>query len=288
MAEEHAAERAGKGVGIIMAGISLRVELERLRDRMRAVGMTHEEIAAEFSRRYRLRPRPAFRHAHGWTLQLAADRINARAADLDIDPQGKATMTVPRLSELENWPNSTRRRPTPQMLALLASVYGTDVHSLLDIADREHLRPEDRLLLDTMKAAGHRPQDPTSDADTPGIPERPFPPARPPRSPYFGLSTLPPQPEDLTTTNVLLYLQRLRTSPVAGAGGPEPDHIAWAALTERADAIAHELRWLTSHVTRIAGRISTAPDHHNPQEGGGCCRARPGVPDHDSGHCADL
>lgn len=145
MAEEHAAERAGKGVGVIMAGISLRVELERLRDRMRAVGMTHEEIAAEFSRRYRLRPRPAFRHAHGWTLQLAADRINARAADLDIDPQGTATMTVPRLSELENWPNSARRRPTPQILALLASVYGTDVHSLLDIADREHLRPEDRV-----------------------------------------------------------------------------------------------------------------------------------------------
>lgn len=52
-------------------------------------------------------------------------------------------MTAPRLCELENWPQPERRRPTPRTLALLADVYGTDIHSMLDLDDREHLTPAD-------------------------------------------------------------------------------------------------------------------------------------------------
>ncbi|OAA18135.1 hypothetical protein UG55_112711 [Frankia sp. EI5c] len=81
---------------------SLRAEQDDLRGRMRDRGMTHQEIAAEFARRYRLRPRAAHRHAFGWTLTQAADRINAYAAEHGLDPAGKAPMTGPRLCELEN------------------------------------------------------------------------------------------------------------------------------------------------------------------------------------------
>ncbi len=49
-----------------------------------------QEIAAEFARRYRLRPRAAHRHAFGWTLTQAADRINAYAAELGDQTAGGA------------------------------------------------------------------------------------------------------------------------------------------------------------------------------------------------------
>ncbi|MCL9760157.1 transposase [Frankia sp. AiPa1] len=128
---------------------------------MREFGMSHDEIAGEFGRRFRFRPRAAFRHAFGWTLQEAADAINAQAASLGLDPDGRASMTGPRLSELESWPASGARRPTPQILALLAHVYGTGIHHLLDLEDREHLAPADLLLLDScvreVSAARGRP-----------------------------------------------------------------------------------------------------------------------------------
>ncbi|MEX5709117.1 helix-turn-helix transcriptional regulator [Parafrankia sp. FMc6] len=131
-----------------MARVSLRVEQNELRARMRAVGMTHEEAAVEFARRYRLRPRAAFRHAFGWTLQEATNRSNAHATRTGVDPDGMPVMSPPRLSEVENWPFPDRRRPTPQVLALLAAVYGTDVHRLVDLEDRERLSRQDQLLLD--------------------------------------------------------------------------------------------------------------------------------------------
>ncbi|WP_322780382.1 helix-turn-helix transcriptional regulator [Frankia sp. Cas4] len=136
-----------------------RVEQDELRARMRAVGMSHDEIAVEFARRYRLRPRAAHRVAHGWTQQQAAGHINAHAARIGLDPDGTATMTAPRLSEMENWPLPLRRRPTPQILALLAEVYDTSIHNLLDLDDREHLAPADTHLIDTVRRTGRaRPE----------------------------------------------------------------------------------------------------------------------------------
>src|SRR5262245_61917386 len=90
--------RVGGGV---VVGSGLRFGQGELRPRMRAAGMTHDEIAVEFARRYRLRLRAAYRVAHGWTQQQAADQINAHAARVGLDAAGRATMTAPRLCELE-------------------------------------------------------------------------------------------------------------------------------------------------------------------------------------------
>ena len=43
------------------AKTSLRAEQRALREKMRALGISHRQIAVEFARRYRLRPRAAWR-----------------------------------------------------------------------------------------------------------------------------------------------------------------------------------------------------------------------------------
>jgi hypothetical protein len=135
------------------AKTSLRAEQRSLREKMRALGLSHRQIAVEFTRRYSLRPRAAWRHAYGWSLKNAAEQINRRAAGTGLDPSGNAAMTGPHLCEYENWPGPgpkpAGRRPTPLVLALLAATYNTpDVHDLLDYADYEHIPPADRLVLD--------------------------------------------------------------------------------------------------------------------------------------------
>jgi transcriptional regulator with XRE-family HTH domain len=53
-----------------------KAELDALRERMRGLGFSTDEIAAEIGRRYRLRPREAYRLAWGWSLERAAARFN--------------------------------------------------------------------------------------------------------------------------------------------------------------------------------------------------------------------
>jgi hypothetical protein len=135
------------------AKTSLRGEQRALRERMRALGLSRRQIAVEFARRYRLRPRAAWRHAYGWSLKEAAERISDYAARSGLDPGGATVaMTAPHLSEYENWPGPratpTGRRPTPYLLALLAGVYECAVHDLLDLSDYEHMPPADRLVID--------------------------------------------------------------------------------------------------------------------------------------------
>jgi hypothetical protein len=61
-------------------------------------------------------------------------------------------MTGPHLSETENWPGygqePSGRRPTPYLLSLLGATYDCAVTDLLDVADYQHMRPADRLILD--------------------------------------------------------------------------------------------------------------------------------------------
>ena len=123
-----------------------KAELDRLRERMRGLGFSHDEIAAEAARRYQVRPRQAYRLAWGWTLDQAAARFNELAASEGTDPEGRAGMTGPHLCELEQWPDS-ERRPSAYALCLLAGVYDTDVLCLLDLADHESLPQQDRLVL---------------------------------------------------------------------------------------------------------------------------------------------
>jgi hypothetical protein len=111
-----------------------KAELEELRERMRGLGLGHGEVAGEIARRYRVRPREAYRLAYGWTLGQAAARFNARAAELGTDPDGLAGLAGNRLCEYEKWPYS-ERRPSVYVLVILAQVYQTGVLSLLDLAD---------------------------------------------------------------------------------------------------------------------------------------------------------
>lgn len=146
------------------AKTSLRGEQRALRERMRALGLTRRQIAVEFARRYRLRPRAAWRHAYGWSLKEAAERISDYAARSGLDPDGATVaMTAPHLSEYENWPGPgttpAGRRPTPYLLALLASIYECAVHDLLDLADYEHMPAADRLIIDKTAPADRRPVD---------------------------------------------------------------------------------------------------------------------------------
>ena len=137
--------------------VAVSAEHRALRERMLLAGMTRTDIAGEFIRRYGFRPRAAFRHAHGWTQVQAADHINGYAAHLGLDPESKAPLSGPILCTMENWPYPTRRRQlTPHLLALLALVYRTDVHSLLDEHDGAQLRPIDRLVIESMVCIGHR------------------------------------------------------------------------------------------------------------------------------------
>ena len=135
------------------AKTSLRAEQRALREQMRGLGLSRRQIAVEFARRYRLRPRAAWRHAYGWSLMEAAERISDYAVRSGLDPDGATVaMTAPHLSEYENWPGPgarpAGRRPTPYLLSLLASVYGCAVHDLLDLADYEHMPAADRLIID--------------------------------------------------------------------------------------------------------------------------------------------
>jgi tetratricopeptide (TPR) repeat protein len=138
------------------AKTSLRAEKRALREKMRALGLGYGDIAAEFARRYRSRPRSAWREAYGWSLKETADRINSHCGKVGLDPGAIAGMTAAHLCEYENWPGvgaePSGRRPTPYLLALLAAVYGCAVTDLIDLADREHLPPADLLILDTYNA----------------------------------------------------------------------------------------------------------------------------------------
>ena len=87
---------------VAYAKTSLRAEKRALREKMRAIGLGYREIAAELARRYRLRPRAAWREAYGWSLKEAAARINAYSGEVGLDPGGIAAMTAAHLCEHEN------------------------------------------------------------------------------------------------------------------------------------------------------------------------------------------
>jgi transcriptional regulator with XRE-family HTH domain len=173
----------GEETGMPYAKTSLRSEKRKLREEMRAAGLDYRQIATEFSRVYRLRPRAAWREAYGWSMQDAADKINAFKGNTGLDPGGLSGMTSPHLCEYENWPGHgdipTGRKPSPYLIAVLASIYDCQVSDLIDLADRRHLPKADLLIIDTYTrrpshdlSPGERksgtPQGPAEDADAGG------------------------------------------------------------------------------------------------------------------------
>ncbi|WP_322769906.1 hypothetical protein [Frankia sp. Cr1] len=71
-----------------------------------------------------------------------------------ICEDGRASMTGPRLCQLEKWPARSGTRPSPRVLALLAVAYGAPVGGLLDLDDYENYTAADRLVLGTMTGSG--------------------------------------------------------------------------------------------------------------------------------------
>lgn len=120
--------------------------MDILRAQLRELGFSYSDISEELSRRYRLRPREAYRFAYGWTLEYAAARFNARAAAEGADPHGRASMTISRLCEYEKWPQGGRK-PSVYTLLMLAQTYEACVLRLLDTLDLQNLRPPDRYIL---------------------------------------------------------------------------------------------------------------------------------------------
>src|SRR5260370_24017457 len=92
------------------AKTSERREKRLLRDQMRSIGLDYRDIAAEFARRYRLRPRAAWRDAHGWALQDTPHPINHFRRDTRLGPRRDPSPTPSHPSEYEKGP---RPRPPP-------------------------------------------------------------------------------------------------------------------------------------------------------------------------------
>ena len=120
-----------------------KADRDSLRSEMRAAGATIAAVATEMRTRWGMRPREAWRHAHGWSLQEAADRVNDASS-------GSATAAYTDASQLgkwEKWPAPASRRPSLAILALLGETYGCTVEDLLDLEDRRHMPDEDLRLL---------------------------------------------------------------------------------------------------------------------------------------------
>ncbi|MGH3388909.1 MAG: hypothetical protein ACRDOO_08525 [Actinomadura sp.] len=114
---------------------------DALRERMLAAGRTRHAVAEEMSRRWGHRPRLAWRYAHGWSQETAADMFNQRH-----DDSGRAPMSGTRVGAYERWPDGGER-PGLRTLRGLAEVYGTTLDRLVDEHDLAHLPEPDRLTL---------------------------------------------------------------------------------------------------------------------------------------------
>src|SRR6266511_3799097 len=123
-----------------------KAEIGQLRRRMRALGATTDAIAAEVARRYGIRPRQAYRLAHGWDQAEATAEYNDLVQRRGPEHTGRDSMTPSRVSEYERWPVSGRR-PSPYVVRTLAELYSTTVDRLLDHADLQALSPTERAAL---------------------------------------------------------------------------------------------------------------------------------------------
>ncbi|MBV9163418.1 MAG: hypothetical protein JO281_18120 [Pseudonocardiales bacterium] len=119
---------------------SAKAERDQLWDRMRALGCSIPQIAAEMARRFNLRPRVAWRQALGWPQWKVAQRYNT------LHPG--ARLSNHRVSEYETWPHGGAPFSLRYLVRLAATYgHGCTAAQLVDADDLEQLTPEDRRLL---------------------------------------------------------------------------------------------------------------------------------------------
>ncbi|WP_405536705.1 XRE family transcriptional regulator [Streptomyces sp. NBC_00075] len=114
-----------------------------LRHEMTRAGCTVADIAMEMRARFRMRPREAWRHARGWTLQEAADRITQVSSSLGEAVAADASL----VAKWEKWPGPSARRPTPAVLLAMTDALACRVEDLLDLEDRRAMPDGDLRLL---------------------------------------------------------------------------------------------------------------------------------------------
>ncbi|MEU6349627.1 XRE family transcriptional regulator [Streptomyces sp. NPDC047072] len=111
---------------------------------MTAAGCSLADIAIEMRTRFRMRPREAWRHANGWTLQDAADRITQASTRASGEYVAADASLV---GKWEKWPGPSSRRPSLPVLFATADAMGCRVEDLLDLEDRRMLPEADLQLL---------------------------------------------------------------------------------------------------------------------------------------------
>ncbi len=133
-----------------------RSEQRALANELRRIGHTYVEVAGALRRQFNVNLLVAFRLAHGWSQQQAADRWSRQWPD---DPK-----TAKNISYWELWPSRTGHAPSLEVIDRLARLYQCSVSDLL--ADRGDYR-----LLD--EAGRGRPG--TAPAPTPVVSSREAP-----------------------------------------------------------------------------------------------------------------
>ncbi|MFF5233653.1 helix-turn-helix domain-containing protein [Dactylosporangium sp. NPDC000521] len=124
-----------------------KVERDEIRRKLARLGAAPDAVAAELQRRFGLRPREAYRQAHGLTQDAVAAQLNASSTT-------SAAYTGARISDYERWPVGGRR-PTLHALIALATVYGTTPTALVDLDDLAAMPETERSLL--LKTAAPNP-----------------------------------------------------------------------------------------------------------------------------------
>ncbi|MFF4350275.1 XRE family transcriptional regulator [Streptomyces sp. NPDC001530] len=127
-----------------------KAQRDALRHSMIIAGCAVADIAVEMRARFRMRPREAWRHAHGWTLQETADRITEAS---NGRPGEAVAADASLVGKWEKWPGPSSRRPGLSALFAMADAFECRVEDLLDLDDRSALPDAD------LRVVSRRPTD---------------------------------------------------------------------------------------------------------------------------------